>query len=94
MPRWLFWTALYLACVASGLIVTPGLPEAVGFAMPAFIAAALVAWFARRQPSRSRHILATTTAAGLMLGAITGVLGDNHRLDHGRSYEVAGSPMA
>ena len=93
MPRWLFWTALYLACVAAGFVAMPGLPEALGFAAPAFVAAALAAWCARRQAVRARHILATTVAAGLMLGAITGVLGDG-RASRGPTYQVAASPMA
>ncbi len=94
MPRWLFWIALYTICVAAAGLVTPGLPEAMGFAAPALATAGLVAWFARRQPGRARLILATTAAAGLMAGALTGALGLGRAAGHPRAYEVAASPMA
>lgn len=94
MRKLLFWSVLCLACVGAGLLVTPGLPEALGFAVPAVVASALAAWFARERSQRTRLILAATVAAGLMLGAITGVLGEARALDHHHGFTAPASSFA
>ena len=75
MKSWVFWVGLYVVCVLAGMLVTPGLPEAIGFAVPAVMAAALVAWLARRRAAHCRMVMAGATAAALMIGAMTGVYG-------------------
>ena len=94
MRRLLFWTVLYLVCVGAGLLVTPGLPEAVGFAVPAFVAAALAAWFARDRSPRTRRLLAASVAAGLTVGAITGLLGEGRSLERHHGLEAAAPSRA
>jgi len=89
MPFWIFWPALYLSCTLAGLIVAPGAPEAMGFAFPAFAAAALAAWMARRRTVRARHLLATSIAAALVLGALTGLLADGGAVDMRHAYQVS-----
>jgi EamA domain-containing membrane protein RarD len=75
-----FWTTLYATCVTVALVVTSGLPEALGFCLPVLLAAAGAAWLARRQTPTTRRAVGIAVAGVLMAGAATGIIGHNHDL--------------
>jgi hypothetical protein len=71
----LFWTALYALCFAAALPVTPGAPEALGFAAPAVGFAAPPAWRSRGRSRAVRRACAALAAGLAMVSAVTGVCG-------------------
>jgi hypothetical protein len=88
MRGFIFWAALYAGCTILALLATPGVPEAMGFALPPFLAAVAVAWLARSQTPRARHLMATTAAAALLLGAITGLYAQQSGVQLQRAFQV------
>ena len=89
MRIWLFWIGLYGICVALALTAVPGVPEALGFALPALLAALAAAWLARRLKPRARLAVAVATAGALMLGAVTGTMGRNQAPDAPTAVEAS-----
>ena len=85
----LFWLALYVVCVIVALTATPGLPEALGFALPALLAAFVAAWLARAHGRRTQWMIAAAAAAVLMVGAVGGTLGRNQALERQTALETA-----
>jgi hypothetical protein len=88
MRGFIVWAALYAGCTVLALIATPGVPEAMGFALPPFLAAGVVAVLARRQAPRARHLMATTAAAALLLGAITGLFAQQGGVQRERAFQI------
>jgi hypothetical protein len=91
MRALLFWSGLYLACVATALAVTPGLPEALGFALPPLLATGLAAWMVRRQAPAMRLAVVVGAAAILMFGGLTGAMSRGQGLDQTATDRAATS---